>query len=116
MFLPGLAEIVPSEVLYASNQCAREPPKLLFVLDGGGLKGVDSARGVQQRCNLDPVCYSADSHKIEFRADQPVPGARAVSFIDTITVFLQQELSLKTVAIGKVTEWLQERLGVEASR
>ena len=40
-------------------------------------------------------------------------GARAVSFIDDITVILPPELSLGMVAIGKVTEWLQERLGVE---
>ena len=42
-----------------------------------------------------------------------MPGARAVSFIDDITVILPPELSLDMVAIGKVTEWLQERLGVE---
>ena len=33
-FLPALAEIVPSVVPYASNLFAREPPKLLFALDG----------------------------------------------------------------------------------
>ena len=42
-----------------------------------------------------------------------MPGARAVSFIDDITVVLPPELSLDMVAIGKVREWLQERLGVE---
>ena len=36
-FLPALAEIVPSVVPYASNLYARELPKLLFALDGGGL-------------------------------------------------------------------------------
>ena len=114
-FLPALAEIVPSVVPYASNLYAREPPKLLFALDGGGLEVVESARGVQQGCNLGPLCYSAGSLKIlnEFRAYPPVPGARAVSFIDDITVILPPELSLDMAAIGKVTEWLQERLGVE---
>ena len=34
-FLPALAEIVPSVVPYASNLYVREPPKLLFGLDGG---------------------------------------------------------------------------------
>ena len=34
-FLPALAEIVPSVVPYASNLYVREPPKLLFALDGG---------------------------------------------------------------------------------
>ena len=74
-----------------------------------------SARGVQQGCNLGPLCYSAGSLKIlkEFRANPPVPGARAVSFIDDITVILPPELSFDMAAIGKVTEWLQERLGVE---
>ena len=113
-FLPALAEIVPSVVLYASNLYAREPPKLLFALDGGGLEVVESARGVQQGCNLGPLCYSAGSLKIlkEFKANPPVPGARAVSF-DDITVILPPEFSLDMAAIGKVTEWLQERLGVE---
>ena len=114
-FLPALAEIVPSVVPYASNLYAREPPKLLFALDGGGSEVVESARGVQQGCNLGPLCYSAGSLKIlkEFRANPPVPGARAVSFIDDITVILPPERSLDVAAIGKVTEWLQERLGIE---
>ena len=75
---------------------------------------VESAWGVQQGCNLAPLCYSAGSLKIlkEFRANPPVPGARAVSFIG-ITVILPPEFSLDMTAIGKVTEWLQERLGVE---
>ena len=42
-----------------------------------------------------------------------MPGARAVSFIDDITVTLPPELSLDMVTIGKVTEWLQEHLGVK---
>ena len=63
-FLPALAEIVPSVVPYASNLYAREPPKLLFALDGGGLEVVESARGVPQGCNLGPLCYSAGSLKI----------------------------------------------------
>ena len=42
-----------------------------------------------------------------------MPGARAVSFIDDITVILPPKLSLDMAAIGKVTEWLQERLGIE---
>ena len=114
-FLPALAEIVPSVVPYSSNLCARELPKLLLALDGGGLEVVESARGVQQACNLGPLCYSAGSLKIlnEFRANPPVPGARAVSFNDDITVILPPELSLDVAAIGKVTERLQERLGVE---
>ena len=76
---------------------------------------VESARGVQQGCNLGPFCYSASSLKIlkQFRANPPVPGARAISFIDDITVILPPELSLDMTSIGKVTEWLQERLGVE---
>ena len=46
-------------------------------------------------------------------ANPPVPGARAVSFIDDITVILPPELSLDMAAIGKVVEWLQKHLGVE---
>ena len=46
-FLPALAEIVRSVVPYASNLYVREPPKLLFSIDGGGLEVVESARGVQ---------------------------------------------------------------------
>ena len=37
-FLPALAEIILSVVPYTANLYAREPPKLLFALDGGGLK------------------------------------------------------------------------------
>ena len=58
-FMPALAEIVPSVVPYASNLYAREPPNVLFALDVGGLEVVESARGVQQGCNLGPLCYSA---------------------------------------------------------
>ena len=108
-FQSALAEIVPSVVSYALNLYAREPPKLLFALDGGGLEVVESARGVQQGCNLGSLYYSLK----ELRANPPMPGARAVSFIDDITVILPLELSLNMVAIGKVTEWLQERLGVK---
>ena len=63
-FLPALAEIVPSVVPYASNLYAREPPKRLFAVDGGGLGVVESARGAQQGCNLGPLYYSAGSLKI----------------------------------------------------
>ena len=76
---------------------------------------VKSARGVQQGCNLGPLCYSAGSLKIlkELRVNPPVPVARALSFIGDITVILPPELSLDMAATRKVTEWLQERLGVE---
>ena len=61
----------------------------------------ESVRGVQQGCNLGPLCYSAGALKIlkEFRSKPPVPGARAVSFIDDITVILPPELSLDMSAI-----------------
>ena len=47
-FLPALAEIAHSVVPYVSNLYAREPPKLLFALDGGGLQVVESAQGIQE--------------------------------------------------------------------
>ena len=108
-------EIVRTAVTYAPNLYAREPPNLLFALDGGGSEVVESARGVQQGCNLDSLCYSAGSLRIlkESRDNPPVPGARAVSFIDDTTIILPQERSLDMAAIGKITGWLQERLGVE---
>ena len=114
-FLPALAKIVPSVVPYASNLYAREPPKLMLAFDGGDLEAGGSARGVQQGSNLGPLCYSAGSLKIlrEFRANPPVPGARAVSFIDDITAILPPKFSLDMAAVGKVVEWLQERIGVE---
>ena len=113
-FLPALADIAFSVDPYASNLYAQEPPKLLFELDRGVLEMVDSARGVQQGFNLGPLCYSADFLKIlkEFRANPPVLGARAVSFIDT-TAILPPELSLDMAAIEKFAEWLQELQGVE---
>ena len=56
-FLPALADVVPTVVPYAANLYAREPPKLLFPLDGGGVEVVESARGVQQGCNLGSSRY-----------------------------------------------------------
>ena len=99
-------------VPYAANLYAREPPKLLFALEGEGVEVIESTRGVQQGCNLGPLCYSAGALKIlkEFKSHSPVPGARVVSFIDDITVILPPELSLDMAAIGTVTEWLQVRL------
>ena len=86
----------------------------MFALDGGSLERVKSARGVQQGCILGPLCYTAGSLKIKFKADRSVPGARAVSFVDDVTVILPPELSFNMAAIGKVAEWLQERLRVES--
>ena len=42
-----------------------------------------------------------------------MPGARSVPFIDDTTIILLPEHSLDMAAIGKFTEWLQVRLGVE---
>ena len=69
---------------------------------------VESARGVQQGCNLGPLCYSAGSLKIlnKFRANPPVPGARAVSFTDDITAILPLEPFSRY-------DGDRERLGVE---
>ena len=76
---------------------------------------VKSARGEQQGWNVSPLCDNAGSLKIlkEFGANPPGLGARVVSFIDDITIILPPELSLDMTAIGKVTECLQKRLGVE---
>ena len=66
---------------------------------------VESAREVQQGCNLGLLCYSAGSLKIlkTFRANPPVAGARAVLFIYEITVTLPPERFLDMAVIGKVT-------------
>ena len=45
-FLPARAQIVPSVVPFKARLYAQEPPKLMFVLDGGGLEVVESARKV----------------------------------------------------------------------
>ena len=42
-----------------------------------------------------------------------MPGARAASIIDDITVILPPDLSLDTADVRKVTKWLQERLRIE---
>ena len=77
----------------------------------------ESARGIQQGCNMGSRCYNTGSLNIlnKFRANPSVPGASAVSFIDGITVILSPELSLDMAAIAKVMEWLQERPRVEVS-
>ena len=41
-FLPALAEIVPSVIPYAANLYAREPPKLLYAREGGGIEVIES--------------------------------------------------------------------------
>ena len=76
---------------------------------------VKSVRGVQQSCNVNHFCYCTSSFKIlkVFRVNPPVPGAKAVSFIDDITIILPPELSLDKAAVVKVPEWLQGRRGVE---
>lgn len=40
-YLPALENKAPSVVPYAANLYAREPQKLLFVLDGGGIDVVE---------------------------------------------------------------------------
>ena len=99
-FFTPPVKYVPSEVPYTAGLYARELPNL-FALGGGGLEVVESARGVQLGYNLDLLCYNEDSLKVvkEFRAKSYVPGARAVSLIDDITIILPPELSLNTTAI-----------------
>ena len=46
-FLPALDEIVSSVVPYPANLYVREPPKLMFAFDRGGLEVAGCARGVQ---------------------------------------------------------------------
>ena len=112
---PALAEIIPSATIYATNLYARQPPKLLFAMEGRATEVIPSARGVQQGCNLGPLCYSAGSLKLlrEFQTNPPVPGARALAFIDDITVILPPARAHDTSAIAAVTSWLQERLALE---
>ena len=72
--------------------------------------------GVQQGCNLGPLYYSAGLVKLmnEFRANPTVLEAIVIVFMDDITVILPPILSLNMAAVvGKVTEWVQERVGVE---
>ena len=54
---------------------------------------------------MGPLCSSAGSLKIlnEFRTDPRVPGTRAVSFFDDITVILPL-LFLDVAAMAKVAE------------
>ena len=66
---------------------------------------------MQSRPLLLQRTLTGDPKRIQ--GNPPVPGARAVSFVDDITVILPPELFLDMAAIGKVTEWLQKRLGVE---
>ena len=57
---------------------------------------VETVRVVQQEFNLNPLSYSAGSLKIlkESGANPRVPGARAVLFIDDVTVALPLDISL----------------------
>lgn len=84
-------------------------------MDGHATEVIPPARGVQRGCNLDPLRYSAGSHKIlrEFRADSPVLGARELDFIDDITVNLPPESTRDTGTITKVMSWLRENLDLQ---
>ena len=48
-FLPALADVVPTVVSYAANLYAREPPKFMFPLDGGGAEVVGVRAGSTAR-------------------------------------------------------------------
>lgn len=103
--LPALVEVVLVATHYDINVYAREPPKLLFAMDGYANEIIPAARGVQQGCNLVSLCYRAGSLKIlrEFRIDSPVPRAQALTFIDRITVILLPESAQDTAVIAKAT-------------
>lgn len=49
----------------------------------------------------------------EFRTDSPVPGTRALAFIDGITIILLPKSARYAAAIAKITSWLQELLALE---
>lgn len=61
------------------------------------------------------ICYSTGALEIqkEFKSQPLIPGERVVSFIGVINIIVPPELSLNRSAIGMVTEWLEEGLGVE---
>ena len=68
-------------------------------VDEGNLQVIDVEVIIEKLSNsipLTPLCYIAGTlKKVKgFRTNPPVPGARAVSFIDDITEFLPPELSL----------------------
>ena len=85
---------------YVANLHGREPPKIIFMEKGW------------RRLNLHGEYSKAATWDIfaslkilkDFIAKLPVPGARAVMFIDDITVILPPEPSLNTAAIAKVAE------------
>lgn len=58
--LPALAEIVPPVRRYAINVYGRGPPKLLNIMGYETTAVYGSARGVQLRCNNDPLGYSRE--------------------------------------------------------
>ena len=110
--LPALAKIVPPVARYASNLYARTPPKLLFSMEDGQVQVVQSRRGVQQGCNLGPLCYSAGGLDLlrEFRQTPPVEGAQIMAYIDDVVVILPPDQARNMSAVAEVTQWLQTRL------
>ena len=112
-FLQALAELVPSVIPYASNLCAREPLKRMFVLDGGGFGSSGVSAGRTARIKSSPPLLQCGLTQDTKRVPGLLTGARSESnFVhDDITIILQPKLSLDMAAIGKVTELLQERQG-----
>ncbi|CAN0375941.1 unnamed protein product, partial [Laminaria digitata] len=116
--LPALADFIPPAVPYALNVYGREPPKLLFKTATGGTETVLSSTGVQQGCNLGPLCYSAGLMPLlrAFKANPPVVGAQIMAFIDDLVVTLPASHATDPAAAEAVTTWLQahmQTLGVE---
>ena len=92
---------------------ARFPPKLLFKMDNGEMETVLSRTGIQQGCNLGPLCFSAGGLPLlqKFRANPPVKGAQAFAYIDDVMVTLPPERASDMKAVSDVTVWLQRELG-----
>ena len=100
-------------VCHVGNLYARFPPKLLFEMDNGEMETVLSRTGVQQGCNLGPLCLSAGGLTLlqKFRANPPVERAEIYAYIDDIVVNLPPERASDMKALSDFTTWLQRQLG-----
>lgn len=110
--LPSLAEITPPGTTYATNTYARDSPKLLYTMADGTTVIVDSARVVQQGCNIGPLGYSLGFIPLmkRLKDSPPVPGEQMCAFVDRLPFFLHPALAHDISAIAAIIEWLERNL------
>lgn len=83
---PVVASVAPDGVRVRGQPLRESPPDLLYRMEDGSAQVIHRSRSVPQGCSLGPQCFSARGLETlrHFKETPPVPGARAMAFIDYI--------------------------------